>query len=206
MGIVVLGAVFVDIKGYPTSTYIPGGRNVGRVEQVPGGVSRNVVEDIANVELRPTFVSLVDDTGLGSDVVRQLKNHKVNTDYVLPTPDGMGTWLAIFNNDPQVIEIGYSRLLILFGSYIFSLTYEILSGYLRGFGISLVPAILTLFGVCGVRIIWINTVFPLHHTFRSIMLVYPISLATTAVLIFIALLIYRPSRRFAAHAAETPQA
>ena len=33
MGIVVLGAVFVDIKGYPTSTYIPGGRNVGRVEQ-----------------------------------------------------------------------------------------------------------------------------------------------------------------------------
>ena len=76
--------------------------------------------------------------------------------------------LAIFNNDPQVIEIGYSRLLILFGSYIFSLTYEILSGYLRGFGISLVPAILTLFGVCGVRIVWINTVFPLHHTFRSI--------------------------------------
>ena len=106
--------------------------------------------------------------------------------------------LAIFNNDPQVIEIGYSRLLILFGSYIFSLTYEILSGYLRGFGISLVPAILTLFGVCGVRIVWINTVFPLHHTFRSIMLVYPISLATTAVLIFIALLVYRPARRFAA--------
>ena len=114
--------------------------------------------------------------------------------------------LAIFNNDPQVIEIGYSRLLILFGSYIFSLTYEILSGYLRGFGISLVPAILTLFGVCGVRIIWINTVFPLHHTFRSIMLVYPISLATTAVLIFIALLIYRPSRRFAARRGEQTQA
>ena len=102
MGIVVLGAVFVDIKGYPTSTYIPGGRNVGRVEQVPGGVSRNVVEDIANVELRPTFVSLVDDTGLGSDVVRQLKNHKVNTDYVLPTPDGMGTWLAVFDNQGDV--------------------------------------------------------------------------------------------------------
>lgn len=113
--------------------------------------------------------------------------------------------LAVFNNDPQVIEIGYSRLLILFGSYIFSLTYEILSGYLRGFGISLVPAILTLFGVCGVRIIWINTVFPLHHTFRSITLVYPISLATTAVLIFIALLVYRPSRRFAARAAAKSQ-
>ena len=57
MGIVVLGAVFVDIKGYPLSAYIPGGRNAGRIEQVHGGVSRNVVEDIANVELRPTFVS-----------------------------------------------------------------------------------------------------------------------------------------------------
>ena len=90
MGIVVLGAVFVDIKGYPQDVYVPGGRNAGRIEQVPGGVSRNVVEDIANVELRPTFVSLVDDTGLGEDVVRQLRNHKVNTDYMLRTPDGQG--------------------------------------------------------------------------------------------------------------------
>ena len=63
MGIVVLGAVFVDIKGYPADVYIPGGRNAGRVEIVHGGVSRNLVEDIANVELRPTFVSLVDTTG-----------------------------------------------------------------------------------------------------------------------------------------------
>ena len=69
MGIVVIGAVFVDIKGYPLSTYIPGGRNAGRVEQVHGGVCRNVAEDIANVELRPTFVSLVDDTGSGQDVI-----------------------------------------------------------------------------------------------------------------------------------------
>ena len=47
MGIVVLGAVFVDIKGYPADVYIPGGRNAGRVEIVHGGVSRNLVEDIA---------------------------------------------------------------------------------------------------------------------------------------------------------------
>lgn len=65
MSIVVLGAVFVDIKGYPISSYIPGGRNAGRVVQVHGGVSRNIVEDIANVELRPTFVSLVDESSAG---------------------------------------------------------------------------------------------------------------------------------------------
>lgn len=102
MGIVVLGAVFVDIKGYPLDAYIPRGRNVGRVEQVHGGVSRNVAEDIANVELRPTYVSLVDDTGLGEDVIRKLKNHKVNTDYIRKVPDGMGTWLAVFDNDGDV--------------------------------------------------------------------------------------------------------
>ena len=88
MGIVVIGAVFVDIKGYPLSTYIPGGRNAGRMEQVHGGVSRNVAEDIANVELRPTFVGLVDDSGMGQDVIDKL--------------DGMGTWLAIFDNRGDV--------------------------------------------------------------------------------------------------------
>ena len=102
MGIVVIGAVFVDIKGYPFSTYIPGGRNAGRIEQVHGGVSRNVAEDIANVELRPTFVGLVDDTGMGQDVIDKLDNHKVNTRYIQKVPDGMGTWLAIFDNDGDV--------------------------------------------------------------------------------------------------------
>ena len=102
MGIVVIGAVFVDIKGYPEDVFIAKGRNVGRVEQVHGGVGRNVAEDIANVELRPAFVSLVDDTGIGADVIRKLKNHQVNTDYMRVTPNGMGTWLAVFENDGDV--------------------------------------------------------------------------------------------------------
>ncbi len=103
MGIVVIGAVFVDIKGYPYSTFIPGGRNAGYVEYVHGGVSRNIVEDIANVELRPTFLSLVDKSGAGADVIRKLQDHKVNTDYIVPTRDGMGTWLAVFDNDGDVV-------------------------------------------------------------------------------------------------------
>ena len=102
MGIVVIGAVFVDIKGYPTSIFNPAGRNVGRVEQVHGGVGRNVAEDIANCELRPTFVSLVDKSGSGEDVLRKLKSHKVNTDYIRKTRDGMGSWLAVFDNDGDV--------------------------------------------------------------------------------------------------------
>ena len=105
--------------------------------------------------------------------------------------------LSIFNNNPEVIEIGYTRLVIIFIAYIFSMMYEVMSGYLRGFGFSLVPAILTTVGVCVLRIIWINTVFPANRTFVTIMTAYPVSLSTTAVLIFIALIIYRPSKRFA---------
>lgn len=105
--------------------------------------------------------------------------------------------LSIFNNNPEVIEIGYTGLVIIFIAYIFSMLYEVMSGYLRGFGFSLVPAILTTVGVCVLRIIWINTVFPANRTFVTIMTAYPVSLATTAVLIFIALIIYRPSKRFA---------
>lgn len=105
--------------------------------------------------------------------------------------------LSIFNNNPEVIEIGYTRLVIIFIAYIFSMLYEVMSGYLRGFGFSLVPAILTTVGVCVLRIVWINTVFPANRTFVTIMTAYPVSLATTAVLIFIALIIYRPSKRFA---------
>ena len=102
LGIVVFGAVFVDIKGYPSGTYIPGGRNAGRVEQVHGGVSRNIVEDIANVELRPTFVSLVDNDGIGTEVLEKLRRHKVNTDYMQSLPNGMGTWLAVFDHNGEV--------------------------------------------------------------------------------------------------------
>ena len=102
MGIVVIGAAFVDIKGFPKDNYIPDGRNVGRVEYIHGGVARNVVEDIANVELRPTYVGIVDDTPMGDAVVKKLRNHKVNTDYVLTIPDGMGTWLAVFDNNGDV--------------------------------------------------------------------------------------------------------
>lgn len=103
MGIVVIGAVFMDIKGFSTSPYIPSGRNAGTIKQIHGGVSRNVAEDIANVELNPTFVSLVDNDAMGEDVIRKLKRHKVNTDYIRQVKDGMGTWLAVFDHEGDVV-------------------------------------------------------------------------------------------------------
>ena len=98
MGIAVIGTVFVDIKGFPYNTYLPTGRNAGNVEFIHGGVARNVVEDIANLELRPSFIGLVDNNGTGEEVKRKLENHKVDTKYVRSVPDSMGMWLAVFDN------------------------------------------------------------------------------------------------------------
>ena len=103
--------------------------------------------------------------------------------------------LSLFNRDPQVISIGYERLVIIFIAYCFSMLYEVMSGYLRGFGNSLVPAILTTIGVCGTRIGWVYAVFPKDRTFRTLLLAYPASLSITAVLILAALLIYHPAHR-----------
>ena len=102
-GIVVIGATFVDIKGYPHAQYIPAGRNAGRVIEVHGGVSRNIAEDIANVELRPTFLSVVDQSGTSTDVIARLKRHRCNTDYIRRTADGLGTWLAVFDHTGDLV-------------------------------------------------------------------------------------------------------
>ncbi|MBR7088376.1 MAG: bifunctional hydroxymethylpyrimidine kinase/phosphomethylpyrimidine kinase [Mogibacterium sp.] len=102
-GIVIIGATFVDIKGYPHAQYIPGGRNSGHVVEVHGGVSRNIAEDIANIELRPTLITVVDKSSMSVDVVNKLKRHQCNTDYIRVTPDGLGTWLAVFDNSGDVV-------------------------------------------------------------------------------------------------------
>lgn len=98
MSIAVIGAIFVDIKGYPLSTYIPGGRNAGKVRYVHGGVSRNIAEDLGNLGLKPLFLSLVDYSGTGEDVLLRLCDHGVDTRYIRKVPDGMGAWLAVFDN------------------------------------------------------------------------------------------------------------
>lgn len=110
--------------------------------------------------------------------------------------------VALFNSDPEVVANGYLRLLYIMPAHVFSLFYEVMSGYLRGFGISLAPAVLTTLGVCGVRITWVQFVFPQSRTLATLMTVYPISLGVTALFMLGALLYYRPTKRFAALAAQ----
>ncbi len=105
--------------------------------------------------------------------------------------------IGLFNPDPEVIEVGYMRVSIVISSYVFSMAYEVISGYLRGFGISVFPAIVTTIVICGIRFFWVLAVFPADPTFHTIMIVYPISLATNALCMLVVLLIVRPTKRVA---------
>ena len=103
--------------------------------------------------------------------------------------------LSLFNSNPEVIDNGYIRLVTLLCSYFFSIQYEVISGYLRGFGISVLPAALTTVGVCVLRIFWILFVFPLHPTYQTILAVFPLSLGSAAILLILALIFTRPANR-----------
>lgn len=103
--------------------------------------------------------------------------------------------LGIFNTDPDVIATARIRLEYIFFAYLFSFAQEGLSGYLRGFGVSFIPAACSVVGICGVRLTWIFTVFRRVPSFKTIMQVYPISLGVTAVAILAVTLIVKPSRR-----------
>lgn len=105
--------------------------------------------------------------------------------------------LSIFNTDPDVIAAGQTRLTYIFLAYLFSFVQEALSGYLRGFGVSFIPAACAVVGVCGVRLTWIFTVFRQAPSFATVMQVYPLSLSVTAIVILIVTLCVKPSRRYA---------
>ena len=105
------------------------------------------------------------------------------------------TILALFSSDAEVLVIAYVRVCTLFPAYVFSMAYENMSGYLRGFGISALPSALTAIGVCGTRFFWALVVFPAHPTFATVMLAYPVSFSTTALLIAGALAYCRPAQQ-----------
>lgn len=91
--------------------------------------------------------------------------------------------IRIFNSDPTVIENGAIRLDWIVGFECINMLIELFSGCMRGYGYSLVPALVALIGICGVRIIWIYTIFAAHHTFGTLMVVYPFSWVVTSIVL-----------------------
>ena len=95
----VIGAIFVDVKGFARNKYMPLERNVGDVQVVAGGVCRNVAENLTRMGHPAQFVSMVDDNGIGAQVRADLEKAGVNVEHVIAAPGGMGMWLAILDEN-----------------------------------------------------------------------------------------------------------
>ena len=91
------------------------------------------------------------------------------------------TLLAVINPDPEVIRHGMIRMGINMTTYFVSGLLDIVTSSLRAIGISLFPAIVTMCGVCVLRVVWVNTVFKHYRTLASVYISYPLSWTLVAV-------------------------
>ena len=94
--------------------------------------------------------------------------------------------LGLYISDsPQAIEYGMTRLLFIGSAYCLCGVMDVITGGIRGLGVSVAPTLITILGVCGVRLAWIWFVLPLMPTLEMVYLSYPISWVLTTVALWI---------------------
>ena len=87
--------------------------------------------------------------------------------------------LAIYSTDSEVIAYGYERLLIIFSTYFLCGVMDVLVGSIRGMGYSIMPMIVSLLGACGLRVVWIFTIFAHYRTPGILYNSYPVTWTVT---------------------------
>lgn len=102
-------------------------------------------------------------------------------------------FISIFSTAPDVVAFASERMLAALCVQSLTATYEVSGAVLRGMGHSALPAVLTVFGSCVFRLVWVYFVLPLHPTFTFLIVVYPISWTITGLMVLSAY--WRISRR-----------
>ena len=89
--------------------------------------------------------------------------------------------LSIYTTSPQVIEAGLVRMGIVCTTYAICGMMDVMVGGLRGIGYSVMPMLVSLVGACGLRLLWIATIFqiPRFHTIQMLYWSYPVSWVIT---------------------------
>ncbi|MFQ6806925.1 MAG: MATE family efflux transporter [Lachnospiraceae bacterium] len=90
--------------------------------------------------------------------------------------------LRIYSTDPEVIENGLHRMRVICQTYYLCGMMDVTVGALRGLGYSVMPMLVSLAGVCGVRIVWIFTAFVWSRSLFTLYISYPISWGATFVI------------------------
>lgn len=99
--------------------------------------------------------------------------------------------IRIYTTDVQAIAYGHERLLYICVPYFICGWMDVIVGSLRGLGYSTIPMIVSLIGACGLRVLWILTIFQYFHTLNSIYLSYPVTWVVTAAAHLITYMILR---------------
>ena len=91
--------------------------------------------------------------------------------------------LSIYSKSPEVVNAGMVRLGIITTTYVLCGCMDVMVGMMRGIGYSVMPMIVSLIGACGLRILWVATVFniPKYHEINTVYISYPITWAVTFV-------------------------
>ncbi len=94
--------------------------------------------------------------------------------------------LAIFIKDnPIAVQYGIERLTFTFPIYFLAGIMGVLPGAIRGLGYSVSPTIISLVGVCGMRILWVYTIFPIFNNLAMLYLIHPITWVLSSTALFI---------------------
>lgn len=97
--------------------------------------------------------------------------------------------LGIYSSDPEVIQYGMSRMQIICQWYFLCGIMDVAVGILRGLGYSVMPMLVSLTGACGLRVLWIFTVFIWNHSLFVLYLSYPITWIVTFTVHLICILV-----------------
>lgn len=87
--------------------------------------------------------------------------------------------LSAYNNEAEVISYGLIRLSIISTMYFLCGLMDVMVGAMRGIGYSILPMIVSLVGACGLRIVWIYTVFVKFRTLNILFISYPVTWTIT---------------------------
>lgn len=162
----------------------------GSLAMAGSSVASNI-EGFVYTSMNSVYQAAITSSGqnLGAKNIKRIKQTVVNCFFVVVA---IGLTLSmlvfifkdliisIYTSDSAVAEFAIIKLMYVMLPYIFCGIMEIFAGTMRGLGYALTPMIVSLLGACGLRILWIMTVFQFSKTLETLYLCYPVSWFTTA--------------------------
>lgn len=155
---------------------------------ISGNSAASSIEGFIYMAMNTFYQAAISFTGQNVGAGRYDRIHKILKSALLcVTVTGLVTgWgafllgrplLGIYSGTSEVIDAGMVRLSVIVTTYALCGMMDVMVGMLRGLGYAIMPMIVSLLGACGLRLLWIATVFqiPDYHNVFTVYLSYPIS-------------------------------